>query len=65
MLSAMRSLSMVKRMIMITGTGDHDRPEWLIIITGIRRLDLAALRTARHRICHRATHPRCACRLLG
>jgi hypothetical protein len=40
MLSAMRSLSMVKRMIMITGTGDHDRPEWLIIITGIRRMDM-------------------------
>jgi hypothetical protein len=39
MLSAMRSLSMVKRMIMITGTGDHDRPEWLIIITGIRMQD--------------------------
>jgi hypothetical protein len=41
MLSAMRSLSMVKRMIMITGTGDHDRPEWLIIITGIRSIRTA------------------------
>jgi hypothetical protein len=23
-------------MIRITGTGDHERPEWLIIIAGIR-----------------------------
>jgi hypothetical protein len=25
-------------MITITGAGDHDRPEWLITMTGIRTL---------------------------
>jgi len=26
-------------MITITGLGDHDRPDWLITMTGIRSLD--------------------------
>jgi len=28
----------VSSMIMITGMGDHDRPEWLITMAGIRTL---------------------------
>jgi hypothetical protein len=27
---------MVNSMILVTRTGDHDRPEWLITINGIR-----------------------------
>jgi hypothetical protein len=36
MLSAELSSSMVNSVIRITGFGDHDRPEWLIRISGIR-----------------------------
>jgi hypothetical protein len=28
---------MVNSMLLVTGTGDHDRPEWLITINGIRK----------------------------
>ena len=37
MLSAMPSSGRVYSMIKITGIGDHDRPEWLIRINGMRR----------------------------
>jgi hypothetical protein len=33
----------VNTMIRITGIGDHDRPEWLIRINGIRMLELGRL----------------------
>ena len=36
MLSAVPSSGTVNIMITITGIGDHDRPEWLIRISGIR-----------------------------
>jgi hypothetical protein len=36
MLSAVPSSGKVNTMITITGIGDHDRPEWLIRINGIR-----------------------------
>jgi hypothetical protein len=36
MLFAVPSSGGVKTMIRITGIGDHDRPEWLIRINGIR-----------------------------
>ncbi len=36
MLSAMPSSGIVNSVIRITGIGDHDRPEWLIRISGIR-----------------------------
>jgi hypothetical protein len=36
--SAVRSSGMVNSMVLITVTGDHDRPEWLIRINGIRNL---------------------------
>ena len=36
MLSAAPSSGTVNTMITITGIGDHDRPEWLIRINGIR-----------------------------
>jgi hypothetical protein len=36
MLSAMPSSGRVYSMIKITGIGDHDRPEWLIRINGMR-----------------------------
>jgi hypothetical protein len=38
MLSAVPSSGTVNIMITITGIGDHDRPEWLIRISGIRTL---------------------------
>ena len=38
MLSAMPSSGRVYSVIKITGIGDHDRPEWLIRINGMRRL---------------------------
>ena len=34
--STVRSSGMVNSMVLITVTGDHDRPEWLIRINGIR-----------------------------
>jgi hypothetical protein len=37
MLSAAPSSGKVNTMIRITGIGDHDRPEWLIRINGLRR----------------------------
>jgi hypothetical protein len=37
MLSAVPSSGTVNIMITITGIGDHDRPEWLIRISGIRK----------------------------
>ncbi len=36
MLSAVPSSGIVNSVIRITGIGDHDRPEWLIRISGIR-----------------------------
>ena len=36
--SAAQSSSTVNSMVTITGTGDHDRPEWLITVAGIRNL---------------------------
>ena len=36
--SAAQSSSTVNSMVTITGTGDHDRPEWLITVAGIRTL---------------------------
>ena len=36
MLSAVPSSGIVNSMIRITGIGDHDRPEWLIRISGMR-----------------------------
>ena len=36
MLSAMPSSGRVYSVIKITGIGDHDRPEWLIRINGMR-----------------------------
>jgi hypothetical protein len=36
MLSAVPSSGKVNTMIRITGIGDHDRPEWLIRINGMR-----------------------------
>ena len=36
--SAVHSSGMVNSMVSITVTGDHDRPEWLIRINGIRTL---------------------------
>jgi len=36
MLSAVPSSGIVNSVIMITGIGDHDRPEWLIRISGMR-----------------------------
>jgi hypothetical protein len=36
MLSAAPSSGKVNTMIRITGIGDHDRPEWLIRINGLR-----------------------------
>jgi hypothetical protein len=38
MLSAVPSSGIVSSMIRITGIGDRDRPEWLIRISGIRKL---------------------------
>jgi hypothetical protein len=38
MLSAVPSSGIVNSVIRITGIGDRDRPEWLIRISGIRRL---------------------------
>jgi hypothetical protein len=38
MLSAVPSSGKVNTMIRITGIGDHDRPEWLIRINGMRTL---------------------------
>ena len=35
--SIMRSSAMVNSMILVTVTGDHDRPDWMITFTGIRR----------------------------
>jgi len=32
------SSTQVSSMITITGLGDHDRPDWLITMTGIRNL---------------------------
>jgi hypothetical protein len=37
MLFAVPSSGGVNTMIRITGIGDHDRPEWLIRINGIRK----------------------------
>ena len=34
--SIMRSSAMVNSMILVTVTGDHDRPDWMITFTGIR-----------------------------
>jgi transposase len=39
MLSAMPSSGIVNSVIRITGMGDRDRPEWLIRINGMRKLD--------------------------
>ena len=36
--STTHSSGMVNSMILVTGTGDHDRPEWLITINGIRNV---------------------------
>jgi hypothetical protein len=36
MLSAVPSSGIVNTMIRITGIGDHNRPEWLIKINGMR-----------------------------
>jgi hypothetical protein len=38
MLSAVPSSGKVNTMIRITGIGDHDRPEWLIRINGMRNI---------------------------
>ena len=34
--SAVHSSGMVNSVVSITGSGDHDRPDWLIRITGDR-----------------------------
>jgi hypothetical protein len=36
MLHARHSSTQVRRVITITGLGDHDQPDWLITMTGIR-----------------------------
>jgi hypothetical protein len=41
MLSAVPSSGQVNSVIRITGIGDHDRPEWPIRISGMRRLGLS------------------------
>ena len=41
------SSTQVSSMITITGLGDHDRPDWLITMTGIRRWCRAAWRSVR------------------
>jgi hypothetical protein len=41
MLSAVPSSGTVNSVIRITGIGDRDRPEWLIRISGIRRIEAA------------------------
>jgi hypothetical protein len=38
MLSAVPSSGIVNSVIRITGIGDRDRPEWLIRISGIRKM---------------------------
>jgi hypothetical protein len=38
MLPARYSSTQVSSVITITGLGDHDQPDWLITMTGIRRL---------------------------
>jgi hypothetical protein len=38
--SIMPSSAMVNSMLLITATGDHDRPDWMIMFTGIRTLTL-------------------------
>jgi hypothetical protein len=40
MLCKMPASGIVNTMIRITGIGDHDRPEWLIRISGMRTLKL-------------------------
>jgi Winged helix-turn helix len=40
MLSAAPSSGKVNTMIRITGIGDHDRPEWLIRINGLRTVEM-------------------------
>jgi hypothetical protein len=35
-LPARHSSAQARSVIMITGIGDHDRPDWLITITGMR-----------------------------
>jgi hypothetical protein len=42
----MRSSAMVESMVLITATGHHDRPDWMITFTGIRRLGVGSLREA-------------------
>ena len=37
MLPARHSSAQVRSVITITGLGDHDQPDWLITMTGIRR----------------------------
>ena len=37
MLHARHSSTQVSSVITITGLGDHDQPDWLITMTGIRR----------------------------
>jgi len=48
MLFAVPSSGGVNTMIRITGIGDHDRPEWLIRINGIRRLSADCWTVIRH-----------------
>jgi hypothetical protein len=38
----MRSSAMVNSMVLVTVTGDHDRPDRMITFTGIRRLDVSS-----------------------
>jgi hypothetical protein len=38
MLPARYSSTQVSSVITITGLGDHDQPDWLITMTGIRRM---------------------------
>ena len=37
MLHARHSSTLVRSVITITGLGDHDQPDWLITMTGIRK----------------------------
>ena len=47
MLPARHSSAQVRSVITITGLGDHDQPDWLITMTGIRNIGASALEAAK------------------
>ena len=44
-LSSAHPSGTVNSMVLVTVTGDHDRPEWLITFTGIRSVSFSTLGT--------------------